>query len=148
MPAGDLITADYQAELRTTLMGQGTNYEFVEIDVPTPPIVTNDVARLLGHGTFQGSHFKGSIVVTLTMIVKGTTTTTLRSNMDTLETAWAVAASDITFVLRLPQWGKRSLSGRPINFDPGVWTPTTIASRRIPGVRAQFEAGTPTWTQL
>lgn len=148
MAAGDLISADYQAELRTTLMGPGTNYGMVSIDVSPAPIITNDLPKLLANGKFQGSHFKGSILVTLTMNVAGTTTTTLRANLDTLETAWAVASSDITFVVRLPQWGKRSLSGRPINFDPGPMIPEQIPGRTIRGVRAQFEAGTPTWTQL
>lgn len=148
MAAGDLISADYQAELRTTLMGPGTNFNITSIDVPPAPIITNDLPKLLADGKFQGSHFKSSIVVTLVMNVSGSTMANLRANLDTLETAWAIATSDITFVLRLPQWGKRSLSGRPINFDPGPLTPEQVPGRTIRGVRAQFEAGTPTWTQL
>ena len=148
MAAGDLINADYQAELRTTLMGPTTNYGLVSIEVPPAPIVTNDLDKILTNGRFQGSHFKGSLVVTLTMNVTGSTTANLRANLDTLETAWAVATSDITFVIRLPQWGKRSISGRPINFDPGPFLPEQVPGRTIRGVRAQFEAGTPTWTQL
>ena len=148
MAAGDLVVSDYQAELRTTLMGASTDYVFTAIDVPPAPIVTNDLPKLLDHGKFQGSHYKGPIVVTLTMEVTGTTEANLRANLDTLETAWAVASSDITFVLRLPTWGKRSLSGRPINFDIPPLIAEHTAGYMVPGVRAQFESGTPTWTQL
>ena len=148
MAVGDLITADYQAELRTTLMGPSTNYEITKIEVPPAQTVKNDLRKLLADGSFQGAHYKAPIVVTLTLNVLGSTETTLRSRLDTLETAWAPSATDLTFVLRLPSWGKKSLSGRPVAFDPGELTPEAVAALKIFGVRAQFEAGTPTWTQL
>lgn len=31
MPAGDLVVSDYQFEIRTTLLGYGTDYEMEQI---------------------------------------------------------------------------------------------------------------------
>lgn len=142
------ISEDYQAELRSTVMGPSTNYELMEIHVTPAPIRTNDLPKLLADGAFQGPQYSGSIVVTLVMEVIGTTEINLRANLDTLETAWAKSSTDLTFKLRLPSWGTRSLSGRPINFDVPPLVVEHVAGFSIPNVRAQFEAGTPTWTQL
>lgn len=149
MAAGDLINADYQAELRTTLMGPTSNYPITGIaGISVADIVKYDLPKLLADGVFQGSHFYASRVVTLTMNVVGTTEANLQSRMDTLETAWAKSTSDIYFVLRLPTWGKKRLAGRPIRFDRPEFTPEQVAAKTVRGVRAQFEAGDPTWTAI
>lgn len=148
MPAGDLCIVDYTAELRTTLMGGASNYAITEIDITSPELVSNDLRRLLTDGDFQGAQYAGPQYVSLTMNVTGSTEANLIANLDTLKTAWAKAASDITFVLRIPQWGKRSLSGRPFRFEVPVIDGQQRIAKTIFGVRAQFKAGTPTWTQL
>lgn len=150
MPAGDLITGDWQAELRTTLMGGSSNYGITAIEITPPDIRSHDLPKLLTDGEFQGPQDKGPIYVTLTMNVTGTSETNLIANLDTLETAWAKSSTDLTFVLRLPNWGKRSVSGRPFLYSvpPLVPAETRTPARTIRGVRAQFKAGTPTWTQL
>jgi hypothetical protein len=147
MAAGDLLTADFQAELRTTLMGNST-FGITAWSIPPPDIRSNDLPRLLGDGDFQGAQYKGPIYVALMLNITGTSAANLIANKDTLETAWAKATSDITFVVRLPQWGKRSIEGRPSQCDVPEITPSMRASLTIPGVRVQFKAGTPTWTQL
>lgn len=148
MPAGDLISADWQAELRTTLMGNST-FPIVTVDVSPPPLISHDVPKLLDDGEFQGSQFQGAQYVTLTMNVTGTSESNLIANLDTLKTAWAKATSDLTFVLRLPNWGKRSIAGRPAHaLDVPPIESQQLAALTIRGVRAQFKAGTPTWTQL
>lgn len=150
MPAGDLITGDWQAELRTTLMGATTNYEFRSVHAPPAEYRTTDVPKLLGDGTFGGKDFKGPIVVTIEFVVKGTSDVNLQANLDTLEGVWARSHTDLEFVLRLPNWGTKGkkISGRPRRFDPGTFEPSRQASFRQIGVRAQFEGLTPTWTTV
>lgn len=150
MPAGDLISQDYQAELRTTLMGTGTNYPFKSVHPAPAEYRTTDVPRLLGDGSFGGKDFKGLIVVTLEFIVKGTSDANLQANLDALEAVWARSHTDLEFVLRLPNWGTKGkkISGRPRRYDPGVFEPTRSASFRQIGVRAQFDGLTPTWTTV
>src|SRR5215216_1805512 len=110
MAAGDLISADWQAELRTTLMGN-TTFGITGWSVPPADLISNDLPRLLGDGDFQGAQVKGPIYVSLMMNITGTSEANLITNKDTLETAWAKATSDVTFVVRLPTWGKRSVQG-------------------------------------
>lgn len=139
----------FQAELRSVLMGRGTNYPFVDgggVDIPTPDIRTNDLERLFAAGDYQGPQYAGPVYVNLTMNVVGTSEATLFANLDTLVTAWIPATSDITFELNLPSYGARTISGRPNRFEVPPITGDMRRTWRIYGVRAQFKAGTPTWT--
>lgn len=148
MPAGDLISADWQAELRTTLMGNST-FPIVSVDISPPTLISHDLPKLLDDGEFQGSQYEGAQYVTLTMNVTGSSESNLISNLDTLKTAWAKASSDLTFVIRLPSWGKRSIQGRPAHaLDVPQIESQQLTALLIRGVRAQFKAGDPTWTQL
>lgn len=129
-------------------MGVGTNYPISAIDgISLPDIVRNDVPKLLTDGVFQGLHTYASRVVTITMNVKGTSASNLQSNMESLEAAWAKATSDIYFVVRIGGT-KRRISGRPIEFDRPTFTPSALPGLTVIGVRAQFEAGDPTWTTI
>lgn len=149
MAAGDLITADWQVEIRTTLMGNGTNYPIRYIDgVSLPAIVTNDLPKLLADGEFQGINTYAARFVTVTFDVIGTSASNLETRIATLETAWALAgASDIEFVVRLGGT-KKKCTGRPIEFDRPVITPVEAKNFRAIGGRAQFKAGNPTWTTI
>lgn len=148
MAAGDLITADYQVEIRTTLMGPGTNYPIRFLDgVSLPGIVSNDLPKLLADGDFQGFSTYGPRFVTVTFDVVGSTAATLESRTATLETAWAKATSDIYLVWRLGGT-KYRVSGRPIEFDRPMITPDTHVTHRAIGARAQFKAGDPTVTTI
>ena len=149
MAAGDLITQNYQIELRTTLIGASTNYPIRNLDGVSAvvPIIRKDLPKLLVDGVFQGTHTYGSRVVTVTMDVVGTTAANLETRMVTLETAWAKATSDIFFCIQLGGVKKRC-SGRVIGFDRPPLNPTEAVNFRCIGVRAQFEAGDPTWTTI
>ena len=149
MAAGDLLTANWQVELRTTLMGSTTNYPIRGLDgVSTVvPIVRKDVPKLLVDGVFQGTHTYGSRVITVTMDVVVTTAANLETRMATLETAWAKATSDIFLCVQLGGVKKRC-SGRVVEFDRPPLNPTEAVTFRCIGVRAQFEAGDPTWTTI
>src|SRR4051794_26468771 len=103
MAAGDLISGDYQAELRATLMGNTTNFDLVDVLVDEQRR-ENDTPKLLGDGTFGGNDWVEKIVVTLTFNVKGTSDSNLTTNLATIEAAWARSHTDIDFVLRLPGW--------------------------------------------
>lgn len=149
MAAGDLITADYQAELRATLVGTTTNYDLVDVEI-TKQRRTTDVPKLLADGKFGGKHWIESILITLTLNAKGTSDSNLTTNLATLETAWARSQSDIDFVLRLPGWGTKGkkISGRPVEYEEGVFAPTRVVNFHQLGVRCQFEGLTPTWTTV
>lgn len=139
----------FQAELRGVLMGRGTNYPFADdggVHAPAPDIRSYDLERYLDAGDFQGSQFAGPQFINLTLHVVGTSEANLFANLDSLVTAWAPSETDITFELNLPSYGARTISGRPFRFDiPPITGPMRIGLR-ILGVRAQFKAGTPTWT--
>lgn len=135
----------WQAELRSLLMGRGTNYPIVDLDVEQD-YRSYDLAKLLAPGDFQGPQYAGPIYVSLTLHCKGTSEATLFSNYNALETAWAPSTTDLTFELNLPNYGARTLSGRVAHFDPPRITGEMRAAFHIFGIRAQFKAGTPTWT--
>lgn len=74
--AGDLITADYQAQLGTLLLGAGTAYE---IDGDTglvgwddlPGLDTADVPRPAAPGEYAGTIYPQARIVTMTLSVHG-----------------------------------------------------------------------------
>lgn len=146
MAAGDLITDDYQVEIRTTLFGSG-NYPIRSIDVSGPAIIQQDVPKLLADGDFQGFATYGPLFVTVVFNVVGTTAANLETRIATATTAWAKATSDIEFVWRLGGV-KTKVTGRPIEFDRPVITPDVHVHHRAIGARAQFKAGDPTVTTL
>lgn len=146
MAAGDLITADWQVEIRTTLFGSG-NYPIKTLDVSGPAIIQQDVPKLLSDGDFQGFATYGPLFVTVVFDVIGTTAANLETRIATAKTAWAKATSDIEFVWRLGGT-KYKVSGRPIEFDRPVITPDVKVHNRAINARAQFKAGNPTVTTI
>lgn len=119
MPAGDLITADFQFELRALLTGAGTDYEIG----PRPARIagfgraapkTSDVELDLQAGSYAGPDYAASRLITIPYeIVIPNNAPTAMARFDSLSNAWAESTTDIALYFRLPHWGKRYVMGRP-----------------------------------
>ena len=115
MPAGDLVVADYQFELRTTLMGEGSNYLIV--GAPTgfgvPAVKSADVELHHDDGSYGSPDYHGVRVITIPLEMTASTASTAMQYFDALVTAWAPSTTDIPLYFRLPYWGKKYVNGRP-----------------------------------
>lgn len=116
MPAGDLVVADWQGEIRTTLFGADLDLGLARQNpvsgLGVPPIKDTDLAWAQKDGSYGGRDFYSPRVVTVAFLLEGAPATALAS-LKTLHTIWAPSSVDITLYLRLPGFGKFYLSGRP-----------------------------------
>lgn len=114
MPAGDLITADWQAELRGALTGFGTSYAIGTaiggLDVPEAKGLDTD----LGHapGAYSGRDYTGVRIITIPYILKGTPAA-VGDSFWTLSGIWAASETNMTLHLRVPGYGQIMVNGRP-----------------------------------
>jgi hypothetical protein len=115
MPAGDLIEADDQLELRGVLMGAGTDW------IITPPgvqglgitVKSQDVDREHAAGVYSGRDYAGPRVLTFPMATtQDTAAEAGEAYVDLLE-VWAGSETDLELHLRLPGFGHMSFLGRP-----------------------------------
>lgn len=148
MPAGDLVVADYQAELRATLMGASSNYQIAPPGIAglgLPPVKSADTE--LGHadGSVAADDFRGVRVITIPLIIGGDSAisaSTAMTRFTTLLTAWAPSTSDIPLYIRLPGWGKFHVNGRPRGLDEDL----SQLKNGLINVLATFHALDPTIT--
>lgn len=126
MPAGDLITLDYQVELRGLLMGKGTTIgigpvpQMIEgLGVSAPK--TADLEYTDADGAYGGKDRRDGRVVTVPLVIRETTAALAMTRLDNLNIAWDVSIVNIPLYFRLPGWGKRYVNGRPrgLNADLG-----------------------------
>ena len=120
MAAGDLVVADWQYELRTTLMGDGSDFPIDRArrssftPLGSVSVKSRDVDLVSGEGMYAGTDRLGSRTFTLPLFYEGTTANCGLA-IQTMETAWAASATDIVFYGRIPGVGKFHISGRPRN---------------------------------
>lgn len=147
MPAGDLIAADYQIELRLLLMGASTVYGIG----PTPASIeglgltqpkTNDLDLAHQDGAYGGHDKRGIRVITIPIVIRHTSAANAMNALTTLETAWDVSTTDIPLYLRLPGWGKFHVNGRPRGLSAEI--PTELRQKASIKCLATFVANTPT----
>lgn len=118
MPAGDLVVADWTIELRSTLMGDGTNYELgpsgeeriVGLGVPVPK--TADVDLLHDDGAYGSPDYQGVRVISIPFLLRGTPAQAMGYLKD-LHTVWAPSTTDLPLYIQLPGFGKFYVNGRP-----------------------------------
>lgn len=146
MPAGDLVVADHQFELRTTLTGFGTPYliayeSIAGIGNPAPKVNDAD----LGHdkGAYLGRDYPAVRVITIPYVLRGTAAA-VGANFKALCTAWASSETDLPLHGRLPGFGKFTVTGRP----RGLLDDLSQANRGVIRALATFVAGDPTVTWL
>lgn len=107
----------WQAELRTLVMGDGTNYPFdAEVGIGglgMPPPKAQQVELFHEDGAYRAADFKNVRIVTIPFILGGTPAEVF-GWLDDLNTAWeTTTASDVTLQLNLPFHGTLTLTGRP-----------------------------------
>lgn len=144
MPAGDLITADWQIELRGLLMGDGTDY-LPDVDAgavrgfyDTETSIA-ETEYLHAPGSFVGEATESARTVTVALIVAGTTPAACGSALSTLRDAWARGTVAEQLHVRIPGFGKRYLTGWPTGVVADV---SYLASLEVPAL-CSFRATDP-----
>lgn len=117
MPPGDLVVADYQWELRATLMGATTVF------LPDLPGIaglgevvpkSNDVDLEGDDGAYATKDFDAPRVITIPMRISQSSPANAMNSFGTLKAVWAHSnAADIPLYIRLPGWGRFYVTGRP-----------------------------------
>lgn len=120
MPAGDLVVSDYQFEIRTTLLGDGSSYP---LDHSAPiggignQVKIQDVDLRHGDGSYGGTDRKAARVITIPILIKGTASAVGSAFKTLNDTTWALSTTDIPLYLQLPGIGKFYVNGRPRGVD-------------------------------
>ena len=146
MPAGDLITADYQVELRGLLMGDGTDYA---MDVEAGAVrgfydaegAHAETEYLHAAGSFVGEVREAARTVSVALVVGGPTPEVCATALSRLRAAWApVGTAAEQLHVRIPGLGKRYVVGWPLGIVADV---SYLASMEVP-VLCSFRASDPT----
>lgn len=117
MPAGDLVIADYQVELRGVLVGGAGGTARIGppgiggLGVPTPK--SADVSLQLADGAYGATDWADVRTVTVPILIDGTTDGGAWNAFAAHRTAWAASTADIPLYLRLPGLGRVYCLGRP-----------------------------------
>jgi hypothetical protein len=122
MPAGDLVTQDWQMELRATLFGATTTFGFDRqrggiSGLGRPPVKSADVEIDGDDGSYGSPDFDGPRTITVALRIKRATASAAMNDLTTINTAWAPSTTDIPLYLRLPGWGTFHVNGRPRGVD-------------------------------
>lgn len=109
MTAGDLISDDWQFELRDYLFGSGQPVGVVSVQglEDLPEVRVADVARARAHGSVPGPQHTGDRVILIEVDAARTTTGTLRDTVNAWAAATALGDVEVPLVWQLPGTGKR-----------------------------------------
>lgn len=116
MAAGDLITGDYQFELRGLLMGEGTSYRMRRGSpqgLGVPDTKTQDTALAHAHGSVGGRDHLGVRTLTFELFVTQPDADAAWALLPPVIEAWAPSSTDLPLHFRVPGLGHLSVSGRP-----------------------------------
>lgn len=143
--AGDLITADYQAQLGTLLLGAGTAYEINAEDGLSgwddlPGMDTADVQRPSAAGSWPGSLYPQSRIITLQMSVHDDGPGHAANLAALRAAANATLAAETPFAVRL---GGQLLYCGVRQLQRSLPTGDNYAGRRTPKAMLQLEATDP-----
>lgn len=119
MPAGDLLTANYQLELRGVLMGYGTDYQIGEggiVGLGLPAVKVRQVSLDAGDGSYAATDLLTARIISVPILVLGSDDADAMALFDALNTAWA-PGDDVELHGQLPSWGHWSVVGRPRPVD-------------------------------
>lgn len=124
MAAGDLITADWQLELRAVLMGATSVYQLDDrtgiTGLGEPPAKTADTDLAHADGAYGSRDYRSTRIITVGLFIHRATPALAMTSLATLKAAWAPATTDIPLHLRLPGLGHVSLTGRPRELDVSI----------------------------
>lgn len=144
MAAGDLVVADWQVELRTTLMGATTA---IEIDrtrggisgLFDEAVELPESAYVHAPGSFIGMAREGARTATFALEITGTATTALTA-LETMRTVWKAGTAVEPLHFRVPGYGKSYVNGWPA----GVIADTTTMDFGVISLLATFRITDPT----
>lgn len=156
MPAGDLVVADYQLELRTTLMGYGTD---IAIDRNRGGIagLLDEIIKIAetdyahADGAFIGESYTGPRTATFALRIDAATPAAAGAALETMRTTWTAATEEQALYFQLPGVGKSYVLGWPLGIVadytmPALSTVPFLASFRITDPTI-YDAGTSTPTE-
>lgn len=145
MPAGDLLSAPYQVEIRGALTGQGTDFLIEEggiVGLGAPPPKTNDTD--LGHdaGAYLGRDFTSVRILTIPYVISGEDADEAGALFFTLTELWEASETDIELHLQVPGFGHVTATGRP----RGLADDLSLLHAGVARGLATFVCGNPTLT--
>lgn len=117
MATGDSLVSDFQWELNGLLMGDGTAYNFKQVDgLDLPPMRTSDVPRSSDHGAWRGLNLSSERTITATVDV-GPETTNAAFEADRLTLAAIMVPTQTEVPLAFMRGGVKYLVNvRPTRF--------------------------------
>ena len=151
MPAGDLVTQNYQMELRATLMGRGADVHFNDEGGGVTGLFDDraeavETPYLHASGSFVGGVRQPSRLVVASLLVVGETEDAVGNTVVALRTAWAKDATEpppeVALWFQWPGFGKRYVRGHPLGLVVPDFTKALIL-RRVPVV-GEFLLSDPT----
>lgn len=116
MPDGDLITDDWQVEIRGLLTGRGTTWRLGPKRIKGLGIAnvkTADVDLDGQDGTFGSPDYRGTRVLFVDYVINAATVDAAYDAFATLAAAWVPATANIQLHMRLPGFGHIYFTGRP-----------------------------------
>jgi hypothetical protein len=143
MPAGALLTADWQVEIRGVLTGFGTAFHIGEgyiqglYDVPAAK--TSDVPLEHDAGAYLGRDYTGPRIITVAYALAAATAAATANNLATLTAAWATSEVDLDVHIQAPGIGHKHVWGRP----RGVVVDVTSLYLGMAGALATLVCGNP-----
>ena len=104
MTTGDLITQPWQIQRRDLLMGDGTEYDIVQIAgaAGTPATVPSDRALAQRDGSIAGQDWLSSRAMTITFEIVDNDTGSMTAKLDALSRAMAPTTDPEPLAIRLP----------------------------------------------
>lgn len=141
MPAGDLITAEWQVEIRGLLTGSGTVYRLGRQRISglgRPPVKTSDVELDGQWGSYAARDDQfGPRILIVDYVINEPTLADAMTSFDTLKTAWT-AGGDVELHFQLPGWGHRYVIGRTRGLEEDFADPRVLSG--VLPVIAEFHA--------
>lgn len=147
MAAGDLLSADWQLELRTSLFGAGQTWDNSTggwTGLGGTATKTQDVSLDQTDGEIAGTDRRGPRLLTFPLETGGSSPATAMADLSDLLDAWAPSTTDVELHLRLPGWGHFMVAGRP----RGAAEDLSLVHAGIVKVLATFYCPDPTITYL
>src|SRR5438552_18049916 len=107
MPAGDMLAADYQWQIGSTLYGAGSNslhwqYGKTVEGLGVPDAKTHDVVWNLKDGSYANPDYTSMRLVTIPSMVRSTSATAAVAAFKAIRLVWVPQAADVALAFQLP----------------------------------------------
>lgn len=125
MPAGDLITGDFQVELQGFLMGGSATNLLGPGDnsikgLGTPGAKTADVELDGDDGAYGSPEYTSSRIISVPFWFNCDTAAAAMALLESANVAWAAVLAPVELHMQLPGWGHFHVVGRPRLLDENL----------------------------